>query len=95
MVYGPSSIPHPPQCSLLSLLRNITRKACASRPLHSVSLSSGLQRIEGLYSPASNGAGAPALDPIQIDLSPYRSGTYLLRIQHLTGTTTVHRIIRQ
>lgn len=42
-----------------------------------------------------NLAPASTQGPIQIDLSPYRPGTYLLRVQHLTGTTEVHRIIRQ
>lgn len=32
---------------------------------------------------------------VNIDLSPYRPGTYLLRIQYQSGKVEVHRIIRQ
>jgi hypothetical protein len=65
------------------------------RTLHSVSLS-------GSYSPPGkegpgevNLAPASTQGPIQIDLSPYRPGTYLLRVQHESGKTGVHRVVRQ
>lgn len=65
------------------------------RTLHSVSLS-GSYSPPGMEGPGEvNLAPASTQGPIQIDLSPYRPGTYLLRVQHLTGTTEVHRIIRQ
>jgi hypothetical protein len=65
------------------------------RTLHSVSLS-------GSYSPPGkegpgvvNLAPASTQGPIQIDLSPYRPGTYLLRVQHESGKTGVYRVVRQ
>lgn len=33
--------------------------------------------------------------PVSIDLSPYRPGTYLLRVQYLNGKVEVHRVVRQ
>jgi hypothetical protein len=65
------------------------------RTLHSVSLS-GSYSPPGMEGPGEvNLAPASTQGPIQIDLSPYRPGTYLLRMLHLAGTTEVHRIIRQ
>lgn len=33
--------------------------------------------------------------PVSIDLSTYRPGTYLLRVQYLNGKAEVHRVVRQ
>ena len=33
--------------------------------------------------------------PVSIDLSPYRPGTYLLRVQYQSGKVEVHRVVRQ
>lgn len=43
-----------------------------------------------LHTKASNGTTT-----LSIDLSPYRPGTYLLRVQHPSGKVEVHRIIKQ
>lgn len=44
-----------------------------------------------LHTVSLNGAQGP----VQVDLSPYRPGTYLLRVQYQSGKVEVHRVVRQ